>query len=114
MGGARTLVADLPSAAHPAQPTRTDTDDRIMGATTSMTTLVPAARTRLPVAVYVRGAGPFPGGTSELRVAGPLPQAARDFDISTPQAGLMTTVFAIGSIIGPPVTILFTLRLPRR
>jgi predicted MFS family arabinose efflux permease len=73
-----------------------------------------STRPRLPLAVYVLGAGAFLVGTSELLVAGLLPQVARDFDIGIPQAGSMITVFAIGSIIGPPVTILFTLRLPRR
>ena len=83
-------------------------------AATSPTTSMPSSRVRLPLAVYVLGAGAFLVGTSELLVAGLLPQVARDFSVGIPQAGLMITVFAVGSIIGPPVTILFTLRLPRR
>ena len=83
-------------------------------AATSPTTSMPSSQTRLPLAVYVLGAGAFLVGTSELLVAGLLPQIARDFNTAIPRAGLMITVFAVGSIIGPPVTILLTLRLPRR
>ncbi|RIX31354.1 MFS transporter [Amnibacterium setariae] len=52
--------------------------------------------------------------TSEFVVAGLLPEVAADFDIGVAQAGLAITWFAIGMIVGTPVMVLTTLRLPRR
>ncbi len=69
---------------------------------------------RLPFAVYLLAAGTFLMGTSEYVIAGLLPELADDFHVSVARAGLTITIFAVGIIIGSPVTALLTLRLPRR
>ena len=74
----------------------------------------PARSSRMPSAVYLLAAGTFLMGTSEYLIAGLLPELADDFQVSVARAGLTITIFAVGIIIGSPVTALLTLRLPRR
>jgi DHA1 family inner membrane transport protein len=62
----------------------------------------------------VLAAGTFLMGTSEFVVAGLLPEVARDFSVGIAQAGLSITVFALGMVLGTPLMVLLTLRLPRR
>ncbi len=83
---------------------------------TSPTQVAAAApvRSRLPAVTYVLAAGTFLMGTSEFIVAGLLPEVARDFSVHVAQAGLAITAFAIGMVVGTPVMVLLTLRLPRR
>lgn len=73
-----------------------------------------AARSRLPLVIYVLTAGTFLMGTTEFVVAGLLPEIAADFDVTVARAGLAITVFAVGMIVGTPSMALLTLRLPRR
>lgn len=70
--------------------------------------------TQLPPGVYLLGAVAFLMGTTELVVAGLLPEIAASLTVSNGQAGLLMTVFAVGMIIGAPVMALATLRLPPR
>lgn len=72
------------------------------------------ARTRLPLLVWMLGAVTFVMGTTELIVAGLLPQVASSLQVSVAQAGLLITVFALGMVIGTPLMSIATLRLPRR
>src|SRR4051812_11485523 len=72
----------------------------------------PAAR--LPFVVYVLAFGTFLMGTTEFVVAGLLPAIAGDLGVSVAQAGLMITVFAVGMVVGAPLTAMLTLRLSRR
>ncbi len=76
----------------------------------------PASRTRarLPLVTYVLAAGTFLMGTSEFVVAGLLPEVAHDYGVSVAQAGLAITAFALGMVVGTPLMVLLTLRLPRR
>ncbi|MEV6001440.1 MFS transporter [Streptomyces griseomycini] len=53
-------------------------------------------------------------GTTEFVVAGLLPEIAGDLQVSVAQAGLLITVFAIGTVVGAPLTAMLTLRLPAR
>ncbi|MBV6756727.1 MFS transporter [Rhodococcus opacus] len=53
-------------------------------------------------------------GTTELVVAGLLPEIAAALTVSVSSAGLLITVFAVGMMIGAPVMALATLRLPKR
>jgi DHA1 family inner membrane transport protein len=76
--------------------------------------LAPTAERRLPVVIYVLGAGTFLMGTTEFVVAGLLPEMARDLRVTVASAGLLITVFALGMIVGAPLTGLLTLRLPRQ
>jgi DHA1 family inner membrane transport protein len=69
---------------------------------------------RLPLVVYVLALGTFLMGTTEFVVAGLLPEIAGDLRVSVARAGLLITVFAVGMIVGAPLTAVLTLRLPRR
>ena len=68
----------------------------------------------MPLAVYVLGLAIFAQGTSELMIAGLLPQIAGGLHVSIPTAGLLISGFAIGMIIGAPALTIATRRLPRR
>jgi len=68
----------------------------------------------MPLAVYVIGLAIFAQGTSELMLAGLLPEVARDLDVGIPQAGFLISAFAIGMLVGAPLLAVLTLRWPRR
>ncbi|AQZ60356.1 unnamed protein product [[Actinomadura] parvosata subsp. kistnae] len=68
----------------------------------------------MPLAVYILGLSIFAQGTSELMLAGLLPEMARDLGVSVPDAGLLISAFAIGMLVGAPVLAVLTLRWPRR
>ncbi|WP_188187315.1 Cmx/CmrA family chloramphenicol efflux MFS transporter [Nonomuraea sp. SYSU D8015] len=68
----------------------------------------------MPLVVYVLGFSIFAQGTSELMLAGLLPEMAADLGVSVPQAGLLISAFAIGMLVGAPVLAIVTLRWPRR
>lgn len=68
----------------------------------------------MPLAVYVIGLSIFAQGTSELMLAGLLPEIARDLGVGIPQAGLLISAFALGMLVGAPVLAVLTLRWPRR
>ncbi|POX42957.1 hypothetical protein C3486_02840 [Streptomyces sp. Ru73] len=53
-------------------------------------------------------------GTSELIVAGLLPQISGALHVSVSSAGMLITVFAVGMMVGAPAMSMATLRLPRR
>ncbi|MQY13036.1 Inner membrane transport protein YdhP [Streptomyces sp. RB5] len=74
----------------------------------------PAAKARVPFAVYVLGLSVFALGTSEFMLSGLLPEVADDLNVSIPRAGLLISAFAIGMVVGAPVLAGATLRLPRR
>ncbi|MFC3994280.1 Cmx/CmrA family chloramphenicol efflux MFS transporter [Nocardiopsis sediminis] len=68
----------------------------------------------MPRAVYILGLAIFAQGTSELMLAGLLPEIATDLGVSIPDAGLLISGFAVGMLVGAPVLAVATLRLPRR
>ena len=68
----------------------------------------------MPLAVYILGLAIFAQGTSELMLAGLLPELAGDLDVSIPAAGLLISAFAVGMLVGAPVLAVVTLRWPRR
>ncbi|MEV6288057.1 Cmx/CmrA family chloramphenicol efflux MFS transporter [Kribbella sp. NPDC051770] len=68
----------------------------------------------MPLAVYLIGLAIFAQGTSELMLAGLLPEMATDLGVSIPQAGLLISAFAVGMLVGAPVLAVVTLRWPRR
>jgi predicted MFS family arabinose efflux permease len=71
-------------------------------------------RQRLPLIVWMLGVVTFVMGTTEMIVAGLLPQVASSLDVTIAQAGLLITVFALGMVIGTPIMAIATLRLPRK
>ncbi|WP_157252232.1 Cmx/CmrA family chloramphenicol efflux MFS transporter [Nonomuraea typhae] len=68
----------------------------------------------MPVAVFILGLAVFAQGTSEFMLSGLLPAISADLGVSLPQAGLLTSAFALGMVIGAPVLAAATLRWPRR
>ncbi|WPU09488.1 MFS transporter [Pseudarthrobacter oxydans] len=73
-----------------------------------------AGRQRLPLIVWMLGVVTFVMGTTEMIVAGLLPQVASSLEVTIAQAGLLITVFALGMVIGTPIMSIATLRLPRK
>ncbi|RYE38392.1 MAG: MFS transporter [Hyphomicrobiales bacterium] len=71
-------------------------------------------RQRLPLIVWMLGVVTFVMGTTEMIVAGLLPQVATSLDVTIAQAGLLITVYALGMVIGTPIMAIATLRLPRK
>ncbi|MFG1703792.1 Cmx/CmrA family chloramphenicol efflux MFS transporter [Nonomuraea sp. M3C6] len=68
----------------------------------------------MPFAVYLLGLAIFAQGTSEFMLSGLVPGIARDLQVSIPAAGLLTSAFAVGMVVGAPLTAAMSLRWPRR
>ncbi|MFI6290649.1 Cmx/CmrA family chloramphenicol efflux MFS transporter [Nonomuraea sp. NPDC050790] len=68
----------------------------------------------MPVAVFILGLAVFAQGTSEFMLSGLLPDISADLGVSLSQAGLLTSAFAIGMVVGAPVLAAATLHWPRR
>lgn len=71
-----------------------------------------AAQTRR--ALFALGIGGFAIGTGEFVIMGLLPDAARDLDISIPQAGHLISIYALGVVIGAPLLAVMGARWARR
>ncbi|WP_020669851.1 Cmx/CmrA family chloramphenicol efflux MFS transporter [Amycolatopsis nigrescens] len=68
----------------------------------------------MPFAVYLLGLAVFTQGTSEFMLSGLVPDIARDLHVSIPAAGLLTSAFAVGMVVGAPLMAILSLRWPRR
>ncbi|WP_371098281.1 MFS transporter [Streptomyces sp. NBC_01005] len=68
----------------------------------------------MPFTVYALGLAVFAQGTSEFMLSGLVSDIAADLDVSIPAAGLLTSAFAIGMIVGAPLMALFSRNWPRR
>ncbi|MFE0693237.1 MFS transporter [Streptomyces sp. NPDC058869] len=68
----------------------------------------------MPFAVYVLGLAVFAQGTSEFMLSGLLTGIAADLDVSLSAAGLLTSAFAVGMVVGAPLMALFSRAWPRR
>lgn len=68
----------------------------------------------MPTAVLIIGFAIFAQGTSELMLAGLLPELAADLSVTIPQAGLLISGFALGMLVGAPTLAILTLRWPRK
>lgn len=68
----------------------------------------------MPVAIYILGLAIFAQGTSELMLAGLLPEMAADLGVSIPHTGLLISAFAVGMLVGAPILAVATLRWSRR
>ncbi|TDC90924.1 Cmx/CmrA family chloramphenicol efflux MFS transporter [Actinomadura sp. 7K507] len=68
----------------------------------------------MPFAVYVLALAVFAQGTSEFMLAGLVPGIAADLHVSIPAAGMLTSAFAVGMVVGAPAMALLTRRWPRR
>ncbi|MFF2011042.1 Cmx/CmrA family chloramphenicol efflux MFS transporter [Streptomyces sp. NPDC058195] len=68
----------------------------------------------MPFAVYALGLAVFAQGTSEFMLSGLLSDIAADLHVSIPAAGLLTSAFAVGMVLGAPLMALFSRNWPRR
>lgn len=68
----------------------------------------------MPFAVYMLGLAVFTQGTSEFMLSGLVADIARDLHVSIPAAGLLTSAFAVGMVIGAPLMAVLGLRWSRR
>ncbi|SCF69670.1 Cmx/CmrA family chloramphenicol efflux MFS transporter [Streptomyces sp. Cmuel-A718b] len=68
----------------------------------------------MPFAVYVLGLAVFAQGTSEFMLSGLLSGIAADLGVSFSAAGLLTSAFAVGMVVGAPLMALFSRAWPRR
>lgn len=68
----------------------------------------------MPFAVYALGLAVFAQGTSEFMLSGLVSDIAADLHVSIPAAGLLTSAFAVGMIVGAPLMALFSRNWPRR
>jgi MFS transporter, DHA1 family, inner membrane transport protein len=68
----------------------------------------------VPLSIFALFLVVFGFTTGEFVVAGILPDVAADLGVSIPAAGLLTTAYAVGMIIGGPVLTVMTARTPRR
>lgn len=64
--------------------------------------------------LYLLAVAVFAMGTSEFMLAGLLPDIASDFDVTVGTAGLLTSAFAIGMVIGAPLVAALARNWPRR
>ncbi|MEV5204661.1 MFS transporter [Streptomyces sp. NPDC053720] len=58
--------------------------------------------------------GAFAVGTTEVVIAGLLPEVATDFGVSLPTAGLLVSGYAVGMVVGAPLLTVLGARLPRK
>lgn len=68
----------------------------------------------MPLALYLLALAVFAMGTSEFMLAGLVPDIATSLDVSVGAAGLLTSAFAVGMIVGAPITAAFARRWPAR
>ncbi|MGW4095127.1 MFS transporter [Nocardia sp. NPDC004750] len=68
----------------------------------------------MPSSVLIIEFAIFAQGSSELMLAGLLPELATDLGVSIPQAGLLISGFALGMLVGAPTLAVLTLHWPRK
>lgn len=68
----------------------------------------------MPFSLYLLALAVFVMGTSEFMLAGLLPAIASDLDVSVGTAGLLTSAFALGMVVGAPLMAAFARRWPQR
>jgi MFS transporter, DHA1 family, chloramphenicol resistance protein len=68
----------------------------------------------VPFAVYMLGLAVFAQATSEFMLSGLIPGIAHGLHVSMAAAGLLTSAFAVGMIVGAPLMAMLSRRWPRR
>ena len=68
----------------------------------------------MPFPLYLLALAVFVMGTSEFMLAGLIPAAAADLDVTIGVAGLLTSAFAVGMVVGAPLMAAFARRWPPR
>ncbi|MFJ8542668.1 Cmx/CmrA family chloramphenicol efflux MFS transporter [Streptomyces sp. NPDC093586] len=67
----------------------------------------------MPLPLYLLALAVFAMGTSEFMLAGLLPDIASDLDVTVGTAGLLTSAFAIGMVVGAPLVAALARGWPR-
>ncbi|MFG2522351.1 Cmx/CmrA family chloramphenicol efflux MFS transporter [Streptomyces sp. NPDC048527] len=68
----------------------------------------------MPFPLYLLAMAVFAMGTSEFMLAGLLPDIASDLDVTVGTAGILTSAFAVGMIVGAPLVAALARTWPRR
>ncbi|MFG1889050.1 Cmx/CmrA family chloramphenicol efflux MFS transporter [Micromonospora sp. NPDC049051] len=68
----------------------------------------------MPLPLYLLAVAVFAMGTSEFMLAGLVPDIATSLDVSVGAAGLLTSAFAVGMIVGAPLMAALARRWPAR
>ncbi|MGC5052445.1 Cmx/CmrA family chloramphenicol efflux MFS transporter [Micromonospora sp. DT48] len=68
----------------------------------------------MPLPLYLLAVAVFAMGTSEFMLAGLVPDIAASLDVSVGAAGLLTSAFAVGMVVGAPLMALLARRWPAR
>ena len=68
----------------------------------------------MPLFLYLLAVAVFTMGTSEFMLAGLLPDIADDLGVSMATAGLLTSAFAVGMVVGAPALAALARHWPRR
>lgn len=68
----------------------------------------------MPLSLYILALAVFVMGTSEFMLAGLLPAIAVELDVSVGTAGLLSSAYAVGMVIGAPTMAAFARRWPPR
>ncbi|MGW4107213.1 Cmx/CmrA family chloramphenicol efflux MFS transporter [Streptomyces sp. NPDC004976] len=68
----------------------------------------------MPLPLYLLAMAVFAMGTSEFMLSGLLPDIASDLDVTVGTAGVLTSAFAIGMIVGAPLVAAFARNWSRR
>lgn len=68
----------------------------------------------MPLVLYLLALAVFVMGTSEFMLAGLIPAIAADLDVPLGAAGLLTSAFAAGMVLGAPLMAAFSRRWPPR
>ncbi|MFE3837239.1 MFS transporter [Pseudogemmobacter sonorensis] len=71
-------------------------------------------RPNLTLAILAMALGSFAIGTSEFAAMGLLPWYAADLGVTEPQAGHVVSAYAVGVVVGAPITTILGAKLPRR
>jgi DHA1 family inner membrane transport protein len=68
----------------------------------------------MPIALFALAIASFGIGTTEFVIMGLLPEVAADLGVSIPSAGLLITGYALGVVVGGPIIVVATAKLPRK
>jgi DHA1 family chloramphenicol resistance protein-like MFS transporter len=68
----------------------------------------------MPLPLYLLAVAVFAMGTSEFMLAGLVPDIATSLDVSIGTAGLLTSAFAVGMVVGAPLMAALARRWPAR
>ncbi|TQM16216.1 Cmx/CmrA family chloramphenicol efflux MFS transporter [Pseudonocardia kunmingensis] len=68
----------------------------------------------MPFVLHLLALAVFAQGTSEFMLSGLVQDIAADLDVSLPAAGLLTSAFAVGMVIGAPLMAVLSMRWSQR